>query len=347
MTSPTSYPPRKKKRRLKKSVRTVLGIVSCTLAFGLACMLPTTLESMARTPDLPVPVSLFAREQTSKTASSPKSETDSKTEGEKLSSEQTSSSSEQDSQSEKKLPYKRDDGMTVYAPAKQGKTVILLDPGHGNLDPGNVAVNETTGEEYYEKDINLSLAKKVAKKLQETNPNLDVQFTRTSDDFDFAGNVEDLIRRVDMQNDLKESTGLAYYISIHCNAMPTPNDPTSGYSFYVKPGDDISSSMADLISSRLQDQSWSTNQGTLETIGNNALHVISFSPVHAMLIETGYMTEPTELAGLLDEKTTDKIAAGIAAGISDYIMEHPEAADTPCPEQVIPGVVNPSKPNGS
>ena len=84
---------------------------------------------------------------------------------------------------------------------KDGKWVIVIDPGHGGNDPGALgAVNR-------EKDINLAIALKTGTYLSEYSDNINVIFTRNKDTF-----VE-LIERPRIAN--KNNADL--FISIHTN----------------------------------------------------------------------------------------------------------------------------------
>lgn len=100
--------------------------------------------------------------------------------------------------------------------------VIVIDAGHGGVDAGAEGVNGV-----YEKDVTLSIAKKLRALLQTTMPTTKVVMTREDDTF-----VE-LYRRTQIAN---ESNG-KLFISIHCNSMPTKPHPAHGCETYIlRPG---------------------------------------------------------------------------------------------------------------
>jgi N-acetylmuramoyl-L-alanine amidase len=100
--------------------------------------------------------------------------------------------------------------------------VIVLDPGHGGEDAGAISLNG-----YKEKDISLSIAKKVKVLLKKELPNTKVVMTRDDDTF-----IE-LYRRGQIANKNKGKL----FISIHCNSMPSKPHPANGCESYIlRPG---------------------------------------------------------------------------------------------------------------
>jgi N-acetylmuramoyl-L-alanine amidase len=104
-----------------------------------------------------------------------------------------------------------------YAVAQK---VVVIDPGHGGIDPGATGPNNTL-----EKDINLEIARRLAQYLSQAGAV--VILTRETDsdlaDEGFQGSLlerkrQDLARRL-----AKAQTNRAdLYVSIHCNADVSP-----------------------------------------------------------------------------------------------------------------------------
>jgi N-acetylmuramoyl-L-alanine amidase len=92
---------------------------------------------------------------------------------------------------------------TTTAPVFKFKTIII-DPGHGGKDPG------AHGAYSKEKNVALSISKKLRQALNDRMPTLHVVMTRTTDEF-----IE-LHRRDDIASENKGNL----FISIHCNASP-------------------------------------------------------------------------------------------------------------------------------
>jgi len=100
--------------------------------------------------------------------------------------------------------------------------VIVIDAGHGGFDPGTVGLNSTR-----EKDVVLSIAKKLGSLIKKNLPDVKVVYTRDRDEF-----IE-VYRRGQLAN---EANG-KLFISIHCNSMPKKPHSTNGFEIYLlRPG---------------------------------------------------------------------------------------------------------------
>ncbi|MDB5142847.1 MAG: N-acetylmuramoyl-L-alanine amidase, partial [Mucilaginibacter sp.] len=101
----------------------------------------------------------------------------------------------------KRKHHKRTLATATAAPVFKFKTIII-DPGHGGKDPG------AHGAYSKEKNVALSISKKLRRALNDRMPTLHVVMTRTTDEF-----IE-LHRRDDIASENKGNL----FISIHCNA---------------------------------------------------------------------------------------------------------------------------------
>lgn len=100
--------------------------------------------------------------------------------------------------------------------------VVVIDAGHGGDDPGAIGTRGTR-----EKDVTLSVALKLGNLIEKNLPDVDVVYTRKTDDF-----VE-LYRRGQIAN----QNGGKLFISIHCNSMPRRNHTENGFEIYLlRPG---------------------------------------------------------------------------------------------------------------
>ena len=88
-------------------------------------------------------------------------------------------------------------------PAHPGLKTVVIDPGHGGKDPGALG----KGGKINEKDIVLSVAKKLGSKIKEQYPDVKVIYTRSTDVFIGLHDRAMVARR----------NNADLFISIHCN----------------------------------------------------------------------------------------------------------------------------------
>lgn len=100
--------------------------------------------------------------------------------------------------------------------------VIVIDAGHGGKDAGAIGVNGVK-----EKDINLGIALKLGKIIENNLKDVKVVYTRKTDTF------IDLYKRGKIAN---ENNG-KLFISIHCNSTPKKPSNAKGFEVYLlRPG---------------------------------------------------------------------------------------------------------------
>jgi len=100
--------------------------------------------------------------------------------------------------------------------------VIVIDPGHGGKDPGAIGLNKIK-----EKDINLMVALKLGKLIEEKMKDINVVYTRSTDKF------VDLYKRGKLANE----HGGKLFISIHCNSTKRKPTDANGIEVYLlRPG---------------------------------------------------------------------------------------------------------------
>ena len=105
---------------------------------------------------------------------------------------------------------------TSFAQRSQTFTVVL-DPGHGGKDPGAV------GAVSKEKDIVLSVAKKLGAKINSNHSDVKVVYTRSTDKF------VPLIERPRIAHKAKAQL----FISLHCNAIDRRRTSPQGVETYI------------------------------------------------------------------------------------------------------------------
>lgn len=184
----------------------------------------------------------------------------------------------------------------------QGRT-ICIDPGHGGSDPG--AQNHSVGVN--ECQVTLDIALKLARILKSQGWN--VVLTRTTDvDLTWAGSSakQELGARAKVANDI----GADLFVSIHANA--SVNSDINGTSIHWYKATDYK--LAQSLESGVMSATGRTNRGLVK----NRFYVLAHTQMPAVLIETAFLTNPTEGKLLADPDFRDRIARGIASGLSVY-----------------------------
>jgi TonB family protein len=210
--------------------------------------------------------------------------------------------------------------MTTVLQLHPGNNIkVIIDPGHGGVFPG------TQINGIFEKDINLSISKKIKSLAKEYN--VDVIMTREND-IDIAG--DDLRASLDYRTALAGKKNADLFISIHMNGTTknAPQTEQSGFEIYIPDHTNkyydgsrkLASSITDFIK---PDYSIATELKERE----GHIRVLDYATVPAIVIECGFIDNQTDLAYMQDEKNQEKIARDILEGIKKYSLadSHTEA----------------------
>lgn len=170
---------------------------------------------------------------------------------------------------------------------------ICVDAGHGGTDPGAVANG------VQEKDVNLAIALKVAKLLEEDGAK--VVLTRDGDYFvTLSGRVQ-----------IANSAGCDIFISIHANAGPSS---ASGFEVYHYYGSTRGKSLATYVDDEIAKEIPLRNRGVKEA----GFYVIKYTRMPAILIETGFVTNAYDVSIITDENYQWRYAYAILHGVQRY-----------------------------
>ncbi|MGG4454302.1 N-acetylmuramoyl-L-alanine amidase family protein [Brevibacillus porteri] len=174
---------------------------------------------------------------------------------------------------------------------------IVIDPGHGGKDQGAEGVSGRV-----EKDFTLQLARKV-KELAEQDSRMQVYLTRSDDRF--LSSVER--ERPQFANQL----GADLFISLHGN---TYTDPTvSGTETYYYHPESLP--LAKSIQKYVRDATGFQDRG----VKKEDFFVVKDTNMPAVLLEVGYLTNPSDEQKLMDEDFQYRIATSVIEGIQDYL----------------------------
>ena len=176
------------------------------------------------------------------------------------------------------------------------KDKVVLDPGHGGTDYG--AIREGINE----KDLTLDMTQRVAAILKKKG--YKTALTRT----------EDLYLGLQERCDFTEEENPEIFVSIHVNSAVATEPYGIETHYYHEP----SKELAEVIQKHLVKEIDTKDRGVLKS----KFYVINHTDVPAVLVETGFISNPSERAELITEKRKQETAKAIAEGIIEYLKAH-------------------------
>lgn len=186
-------------------------------------------------------------------------------------------------------------------------TIIMVDPGHGGRDSG------TYYGKIYEKNINLEISKVLEEEL--TKNGAIVYMTRTRDIdlssiYDSAKKRGDLYRRLLKIKETKSDL----YISIHINWYQNPSMKGAEVLY-----NSINENNEKLAKSIMKE--FKTDLGSTRTVKTTDLYMYRNTTTPGVLVECGYLSNPTERTLLQQEDYQKKLAKSITNGIINYLKK--------------------------
>ena len=175
------------------------------------------------------------------------------------------------------------------------KDKVVIDPGHGGTDYGAIRAGIN------EKDLTLDLSKRVYSILK--SKSYKVAMTRNDDTY------------IGLQErcDFTDNENPEVFVSIHVNSA-VATEPSGLETHYYH---EQSKELADIIQKHLVKNINSKNRGVLKS----KFYVINHTDVPAVLVETGFLSNPEERADLITEKRKQATAKAIADGIIEYLKK--------------------------
>ena len=244
------------------------------------------------------------------------------------------------------VPEKKSKDKPVTSEPPRSKFIVVIDPGHGGKDPGAVGSNGTR-----EKDVVLEVARKLKTRINQER-GMKAVLTRDSDSF------IPLRQRMEFAHQQKADL----FISVHADANPNARvNGSSVYilsetgasseaahlmaesenSYELKFGEHrlqdtntrLASVLLDLSQSAMMERSLDLAKGVLNELSkvNNPLRrrvesarfVVLRSPeIPSMLVETAFISNPTEERRLRTAEYQQKLAAAMFKGVKRYHLAY-------------------------
>ena len=226
------------------------------------------------------------------------------------------------------------------------KRVVVLDPGHGNPRPGKVV------GKVREADIVLDVSKEVRRQLATKMPDLDVYLTRHSDSSYHANQNTDNRMRAEFANE----KGADLTIGIHANALGNTSvkgceawvlsldaalmeQNSNRANLFADDGDALDINDLDtksmgfikvltrqldneprnrMFAQQCCDNIKKCGLGSLGVKSGKIWTMLYYLEGHGVLIEIGYMTNPSDLAYITSDKGKKEIATAITNAIVSF-----------------------------
>lgn len=189
--------------------------------------------------------------------------------------------------------------------AKGNEKVIVIDAGHGGKDGGAQGV--LNGNNIYEKNLTLSIAKKVQTLVE--NAGYRVVMTRSADTYP----------QLEERSNLANAVNAAMFVSIHINSAESSSAAGTEVYYSEKNNGTAYGAASEQLAENILDgmlEKMNTRDRGVKT----ANHVVTrTSKMPAVLLEVGFISNSEELAKMCDDNFQNKVAEGIAEGILNTI----------------------------
>ncbi|MDE7298629.1 MAG: N-acetylmuramoyl-L-alanine amidase [Lachnospiraceae bacterium] len=192
----------------------------------------------------------------------------------------------------------------------QGKSVVL-DAGHGGIDPGKVGVNGAN-----EKEINLKIAGKLKEYLEAVG--FSVTMTRTTDEglyseSDSRKKAADMKARVKIMEDCRPD----FAVSIHQNSF-TQQSSFGAQVFYFQTSEE-GRKMAEQLQATIKQVIADENHRSAKA--NTSYYLLKKSPCPMVIVECGFLSNPREAELLVTEEYQAKMAWAVCYGLVEYCRQ--------------------------
>ncbi len=242
-------------------------------------------------------------------------------------------------------------GKDMSSVKRAQEVLIVIDPGHGGEDPGSIGPSRRK----YEKDAVLSISHKIAAQLNAT-PGIKTRLTRSGDYFVNLNRRVAFARENDAHllisihadaftspkprggsvfvlNTRRANTEIARWVENHEKQSELLGG--SGNAFVTNTKDrNVNQTLLDLQFSHSQKEGYKLATDILGEMGrvahlhnnkpiNTSLAVLRSPQIPSVLVETGFISNPTEEKLLFQRAHQDKLAQAISRAVVKYLKDNP------------------------
>ncbi len=248
-------------------------------------------------------------------------------------------------------PAQTGGGKDMSSVKRAQEVLIVIDPGHGGEDPGSIGPSRRR----YEKDAVLSISRKIAAQLDAT-PGIKTRLTRSGDYFVNLNRRVAIARENDAHllisihadaftspqprggsvfvlNTRRANTEISRWVENHEKQSELLGG--SGNAFVTNTRDrNVNQTLLDLQFSHSQKEGYKLATDILGEMGrvahlhnskpiNTSLAVLRSPQIPSVLVETGFISNPTEERLLFQRAHQDKLAQAISKAVVKYLKDNP------------------------
>lgn len=193
--------------------------------------------------------------------------------------------------------------------AKSTTPCIVIDAGHGGIDPGKIGINNAL-----EKDINLEIALKLAEKLKDAG--IKIVMTRTDDTGLYSESstnkkVEDMQERCKLIAEAEP----VFTVSIHQNSYVTEDIKGAQVFYYGQ--SEIGKELAETLQECLISLVDPDNHRQAKA--NESYYLLKKTTSPTVIVECGFLSNSEEAALLITSDYQDTLVDAIYQGIFTYL----------------------------
>jgi N-acetylmuramoyl-L-alanine amidase len=194
----------------------------------------------------------------------------------------------------------RTHGVNIEHPVVNNQYTVVLDAGHGGLDPG---AKSAAGDK--EADLNLQLVKRIS--ALNKNPQIRFELSRDKDEF---VKVQD---RTIFANDKNADL----FVSVHINA--SPNARTNGLQILCPKKETAAFSQSAILGSLMKSSLEGIFGSTEVKTRTHGVWVLDKSLIPAVIVQPGFISNEKDVAILKSRQ--DEIASQILKGIEQFLLQ--------------------------
>ncbi len=191
------------------------------------------------------------------------------------------------------------------------KRTVVIDPGHGGIDPGKIGVNDAK-----EKEINLQIALRLKECLEKED--VAVVMTRETDDGLYSAGAknkkrEDMERRCAIIREAEPDVA----VSIHQNSYHQGGESGCQVFYYQesKEGEQLAVSIQEEMAAQLKPAR------KREAKPNDSYYMLRHTAAPAVIVECGFLSNWNEAQKLCTEEYQRQVAQAVADGILHYFSK--------------------------